>query len=162
MVYLRMKRLVILLLCVFSWQTWAQEHSQTPVRMSTAEYQTRILYYVNAYRAKHHLPALQMKSTISKIAALHSHDMANHRTAFGHTGFNGRIKRLYQQYDSCRGAAENVAFYRLDPKRLVDAWVASPGHRRNIEGHYNLTGIGIAYGKKGWAYYTQIFLSSAS
>ena len=124
------------------------------------EYQKKILYYVNEFRAKHHLAPLKMVNTISTEAAQHSRDMANKRMSFGHQGYNGRIKRLYKKVTLCRGGAENVAYYKLDAKKLVDAWVASPGHRQNIMGNYNLTGIGIAHGKKGWAYYTQIFLRS--
>ena len=129
-------------------------------RASDAEHQKMILYYVNAYRSKHHLSPLKMSTVISLEATQHSRDMASKAMPFGHTNFNGRIKRLYQQFKDCRGGAENVAYYKLDTKKLVEQWVASPGHRRNIEGSYNLTGIGIAHGKTGWAYYTQIFLRS--
>ena len=122
--------------------------------------QKMILYYVNAYRAKHHLSPLTMNNAISKEAAQHSRDMATKKMGFGHTGFSGRIKRLYRIIPQCNGGAENVALYKLDAKKLVDAWIASPGHRRNIEGHYNLTGIGIAHGRTGWAYYTQMFIRS--
>ena len=122
--------------------------------------QKMILYYVNAYRAKHHLTPLKMNNAISQEAAQHSRDMATKSMGFGHTGFSGRITRLYRKIPQCNGGAENVALYKLDAKKLVDAWIASPGHRRNIEGHYNLTGIGIAHGRTGWAYYTQMFIRS--
>jgi uncharacterized protein YkwD len=123
-----------------------------------ARIQNDILYYVNAYRAKHRLSPLKMSSVISHEATQHSRHLASKRIPFGHDGFNGRIKRLYAHFKECRGGAENVAYYKIDPKVLVEKWVASPGHRRNIEGRYNLTGIGIAHAKKGWAYYTQIFV----
>jgi len=132
-------------------------HQNTDIK---TDYQQQILYYVNQYRMKHHLSALKMNSAISSEAAKHSRDMASKAMPFGHTGYNGRIKRLYTKFGQCRGGAENVAYYRLGAKKLVDAWIASPGHRQNIVGNYNLTGIGIAYSKKGWAYYTQIFLRS--
>jgi uncharacterized protein YkwD len=128
--------------------------------VSVSEQQTMILYYVNQYRIKHHLAPFKMSRIISKEAEKHSKNMAKHKIPFGHEGFNGRIKRLYRQVKNCNGGAENVAYYKVDAKKLVEQWIASPGHRRNIEGPYNVTGIGIAYGKKGWAYYTQIFLRS--
>ncbi len=139
----------------------AMAAAQVNKKMTTdTDNQKMILYYVNAYRLKHHLTPLKMSHVISVEAAKHSQDMASKAKPFGHDDFNGRIKRLYQQIKECRGGAENVAYYKLDAKKLVEQWVASPGHRRNIEGNYNLTGIGIAHGKKGWAYYTQIFLRS--
>ncbi|WP_237758087.1 CAP domain-containing protein [Legionella oakridgensis] len=125
---------------------------------SDAYYQTLILQYINEYRLKHHLSPLQMNSVMSLEAKKHSQDMANKSIPFGHQHFDARIQRLYKEIKNCRGGAENVAYYKLDAKKLVDAWIASPGHRRNIQGHYNLTGIGIAHSKQGWAYYTQIFL----
>ena len=127
--------------------------------MSNADYQKQILFYVNEYRAKHHLSPLVMSYEASAEAAKHSREMANHSIPFGHKGFGGRIKRLYQKNKHCRGGAENVAYYRMDAKKLVSGWIASRGHRRNIEGHYNITGIGVANSnKKGWAHFTQIFL----
>ena len=129
-------------------------------QVTPTDQQTMILYYVNQYRIKHHLAPLKMMNVISQEAAIHSRDMASHAMSFGHDGFNGRIKRLYQKIKDCNGAAENVAYYKVDAKKLVEQWVASRGHRQNIEGNYNLTGIGIAYSKKGWAYYTQIFIRS--
>lgn len=133
----------------------ASTHHQA---VSNAVYEQQILHYVNAYRAKYHLKPLTINHRISHEAAMHSRAMATHNTGFGHQGFSGRIKRLYQQIKPCRGGAENVAYYRLSPKQLVDAWMKSAGHRRNILGPYNLTGIGIAHAKTGWAYFTQIFL----
>lgn len=126
--------------------------------LSDAAYRQAILHYVNVYRIKHHLAPLTLKNTISQEAQKHSRDMAVSATPFGHHGFNQRIQRLYQKYPKSRGGAENVAYYKLDAKKLVDAWIASRGHRQNILGNYNLTGIGIAHNKKGWGYYTQIFI----
>ena len=147
---------------VHTHQTQAPQVHQHQAVASDAEQQTMILYYVNAYREKHHLAPLQMNRVISREATKHSRDMASHAMPFGHNEFNGRIKRLYQQIRECRGGAENVAYYRINDKKLVDGWIASRGHRQNILGGYNLTGIGIAHGKTGWAYYTQIFLRSDS
>lgn len=153
------KHVVMAASIILSQQTLATVHNHETM-VTDAEQQKMILYYVNAYRAKHHLAPLNMVNVISQEAAKHSRDMASHRMPFGHNDFNGRIKRLYQQIKECHGGAENVAYYKLDAKKLVEQWIASPGHRRNIEGNYNLTGIGIAHGKKGWAYYTQIFIHS--
>ncbi|MFY7698548.1 MAG: CAP domain-containing protein [Legionella sp.] len=124
--------------------------------------QLSILHYINQYRASRNLPPLKLLSPISREAARHSQQMAAQVINFGHQNFQRRMATICQQIKTCNGGAENVAYYRLDAKALVDEWIASPGHRHNIEGHYNLTGIGIAFGKKGWAYYTQIFIRNSS
>lgn len=122
--------------------------------------QKLILQYINEYRIKRHLQPLTLNTDISREAQKHSQAMANQSVPFGHTHFNDRIKRVYQAVGNGQGGAENVAYYKMDAKRLVEGWLASSGHRRNIEGHYNITGIGIAHGKPGWGYFTQIFVLS--
>ncbi len=41
---------------------------------------------------------------------------------------------------------------------VVKQWLLSPGHRQNIRGNYNLTGIGVARDERGRPYYTQMFV----
>jgi uncharacterized protein YkwD len=45
-------------------------------------------------------------------------------------------------------------------REVVDNWLKSPMHKKNIEGAFNLTGIGVAADKKGTLYFTQIFVSN--
>lgn len=120
--------------------------------------QADILRYVNQYRHTRGLEPLTLNPILSKEAKKHSQDMATHKLPFGHQYFDQRIKSIYQQIKGCRGGAENIAYNYNDTKVLVDGWVKSSGHRRNIQGHYNLTGIGIARDAQQKIYYTQIFI----
>ncbi|KTD08483.1 CAP domain-containing protein [Legionella jamestowniensis] len=120
--------------------------------------QKGILLYVNEYRAKKGLKPLKMNNLISKEAEIHSREMAMHKIGFGHKDFNKRIKRIYTEIQDCRGGAENVAYNYKDAQDVVKNWLTSPGHRRNILGNYNLTGIGLARDSRGKIYFTQIFL----
>jgi uncharacterized protein YkwD len=45
----------------------------------------------------------------------------------------------------------------MSAREVVDGWLHSPGHRRNIEGDFKLTGIGLAFGHNGNIFFTQIF-----
>ena len=54
--------------------------------------------------------------------------------------------------------AENVAYGAETAEEVVRMWLKSPGHKKNIEGKYNYTGIGIARGRNGQLYYTQLFI----
>lgn len=116
-----------------------------------------ILYYVNLHRRAIRLASLQLNNSESAIAAQHSRDMATGRAPFGHTGFHERISKLNKQVGPIRVAAENVAYGQMSAKEVVDGWLGSPGHRRNIEGNFRLTGIGLARDRNGRVYYTQIF-----
>jgi uncharacterized protein YkwD len=125
---------------------------------SDAAIQQDILKYINQYRTQHGLNTLKLDPVISQEATRHSQDMAAHRIPFGHQYFSLRIKRLYARIKDARAGAENVAFNYKNTKELVRLWTLSRGHQRNIVGHYNLTGIGVARDNNGKIYYTQMFL----
>jgi uncharacterized protein YkwD len=117
---------------------------------------------VNNYRKSRKLPALQLNSNISEQARIHSQNMARGKVAFSHDGFHNRAKIISQKI-SYQAVAENVAFnmgYSDPVKEAVEGWIKSAGHRHNMEGNYNLTGMGIALNPKGEYYFTQIFMKT--
>ncbi|MBA2651953.1 MAG: CAP domain-containing protein [Tatlockia sp.] len=124
--------------------------------------QKAILFHVNEYRSKLHLKPLQMNNLMSEEAAKHSRDMASHALPFGHKNFDKRISRLYAKIKGCQGGSENVAYNYKDGRDVVRNWLTSSGHRRNIEGNFNLTGIGLARDEKGKLYFTQMFIRTAN
>lgn len=145
-----------LLQCQFTFAT------KTPTNPpSDTAITANILATLNHYRITHRLPPLKTNTIIAAEAKKHSMDMANHRLIFGHQGFPNRIKRICRRIKGCNGGAENVAF-NYKPNVVAKGWLASPGHKRNIDGHYNLTGIGIARDKNGKLYYTQIFIRASN
>jgi uncharacterized protein YkwD len=84
--------------------------------------------------------------------------MARGKMRFGHGGFNERIEAAGVPFTS---AAENVGQNQGfdDPAdQAVKGWLESHGHRTNIEGRYNLTGIGAARSRNGTLFFTQIFI----
>lgn len=119
----------------------------------------RVLELINDHRSHIGLRPLKMNDAIPPIAEQHSHNMALKRTPFGHKGFDARMESVSTKVPS-NSWAENVAFGSDDPKEIVDMWLNSSGHRKNIEGNYDQTGIGIAVSKDGYYYYTQIFVKS--
>ncbi len=118
-----------------------------------------ILQEVNAYRATKRLKPLQMVSLISEAATKHSKDMGRGRVPFGHDGFDNRMDKIMGKIQNANACAENVAFGKFTAQEVVKRWIQSPGHRRNIEGNYNMTGIGVVRGKDGYPYFTQIFIN---
>jgi uncharacterized protein YkwD len=84
--------------------------------------------------------------------------MASGRVPLGHSGFQQRVQMIGIPF---RGAAENVAYnmgYSDPAKQAVDGWIKSTGHRTNIEGNFNLTGVGVVRNARGEYYFTQIFI----
>ena len=84
--------------------------------------------------------------------------MATGKTPLGHDGFNSRIQRISSQLGKVNRSAENVAYGSRTAKDVVNGWLSSPGHRQNIEGDFNLTGIGVARNSRGEFYFTQLFI----
>ncbi|MDX1837480.1 CAP domain-containing protein [Legionella taurinensis] len=150
------KNAVLLVLLVMS--VFAQSVGAAALEDRYAHDQQLVLDEVNKYRQSKGLKPLVMNKFMSHEAAIHSQDMASKRMAFGHIDFNKRIKRIYDAIQLCRSGSENVAYFKVGPREVVRRWLTSPGHRRNIEGNFNMTGVGIAHDKRGYIYYTQIFV----
>jgi uncharacterized protein YkwD len=118
--------------------------------------ETEILQFVNEDRKQHDLRLLQINSRESSLALKHSEDMAKGKVKFGHDGFNSRAKIIQKELGATE-IGENVASGLMTAREVVDGWLNSPGHKKNIEGDFLLTGIGYARDKKGEIYFTQIF-----
>lgn len=135
--------------------------SNTSIRTNTVDLDNMeedILFYVNKFRKSHGLAPLQLNETICIEARQHSRDMATGRSKFGHSGFDDRADHLKEKLGKIQGVAENVAYGYLSAKAVVDGWIKSPGHRKNLLGNYNLIGIGVAKGDKNTLFYTQVFI----
>jgi uncharacterized protein YkwD len=118
-----------------------------------------VLKGINAYRTSQGLPPLHANTAITSIAKGHSANMASNQVPFSHDGFKQRMQRIFAEFPATKGLAENVAFSdRDDTDIIVNQWLGSRLHRKNILGNYNLTGIGIAHGDHNRVYITQIFV----
>lgn len=114
---------------------------------------TATLCLVNDERARFGEPGLIEDSRLSGAAAAHSHDM-DARHYFEHVSPGGqtllmRIRASGFILNANVGytLGENLAWGTLwlgTPHAIVNAWMASPGHRANILNRsYRYTGIGI-------------------
>ncbi len=116
---------------------------------------------VNEHRVSQGLKPLTFNPKIAAIARRHSQDMATGRVGFSHGGFESRREKI-AGFIAQPWVGENVAANNGDflyaGEGAVSGWLQSPGHRRNIEGSYDLTGVGIAQGPAGEYYFTQLFV----
>lgn len=115
---------------------------------------------VNQYRLARNLPSLRLDPRLSEVARRHSQDMAQGTAAFSHDGFDRRVREI-GRIVPYRKAGENLAVNKgyADPVAVsVRGWIDSPGHRRNLEGEFDLTGIGVAKNPRGEYYFTQLFV----
>ena len=122
---------------------------------TAAQARAAVLCLVNQERASRGLPGLRADATLATLAFAHSRDMVV-RGYFAHTSPEGRT------YESRVKAArwvspkrrwrigENISWGTgpmATPAGVVQRWMTSPGHRRNIlHPAFRLAGVGIAAG----------------
>ena len=112
----------------------------------------------NDFRKANGLPSLQINDHLNELAQKHSEAMAKGSTSFGHDGFDKRNARATASIKTLSSFAENVAYGPETAAQVVENWKNSAGHRRNMLGKsYKIIGVGIARGKNGQLFYTQIF-----
>lgn len=119
----------------------------------------RTIELINQIRAKNNLKPLKCWNQLCDIARGHSVNMAEKIVSFGHGGFEKRAKSVKSDR-FIYAFGENVAYnfnYKDPVKVAVDGWMESSGHRKNILGDYNETGVGIAQNSRGEWYLTQLF-----
>jgi uncharacterized protein YkwD len=117
---------------------------------------------INQYRKSIGLNSLIWDKTISQQSRIHSANMANGKFPLGHDQFEQRAEMIMTKIAYSQ-VAENVAFNYgfTDPAtQAVKGWLKSPGHKKNIEGKFDLAGVGVVKNSKGEYYFTQIFVAS--
>jgi len=126
-----------------------------------AAWEARAHGMVNDYRVAQGLPPLGYDPRIADLAREHSQQMSTGRRDFGHDQFSERFEAL-QQIVRLRSAAENVAYDSRNPPvaSMVHGLIRSPGHRRNIEGSFDVTGVGITQSSDGIFYLSQLFVAT--
>ncbi|NQU37139.1 MAG: CAP domain-containing protein [Actinobacteria bacterium] len=102
---------------------------------------------------------LAASSRLQSVAQAHSQDMATNNY-FDHTNQQGQspFDRMAAAGYSYWAAGENIAAGQPTPAAVVQAWLDSPGHCRNImSADYTELGVGVATGGRYGIYWTQNF-----
>jgi len=134
-------------------------HPNTPTKDGTPEVNLNyaILKLINRHRAGQYLSPLQMNPHIQVIATEHAQNMADGTIPFGHQDFEARAKMLLSKLHGL-SVVENVASGQENAPSIVNSWLDSDRHRTNIEGDFNLTGIGVAKSENQKMFYCQILI----
>ncbi len=153
---------VLALIGAFGCASGRELPAQDP---STRRIEVEVLRLTNAYRRSRSLSPLREAPTLAGLARGHSGDLARRRpTHVDHLGLMNRFDRASKSIGLI-SLAENVA--RMGRQRprpatwVVDSWIASAVHRRNIEGDYDLVGVGVFQREDGYYFFTQIFGGTA-
>ena len=136
----------------------------TPAGASAGRYvatEARIFDLINSERSHRGLPALVYNAQLDRMAKIQAENMAYFQK-MAHTLPESQLPTLgdrarYTGYLFGR-LAENVALGYPNAETVVQGWMNSSGHRRNIlDGTVEETGIGIARSSAGGLYFCQVF-----
>ncbi len=133
----------------------------TPPPSGYGATESRILNLINAQRKSQGLRPLAYNPQLDQMAKIQAGNMARYQR-MAHTLPNANLPTLgdrarYVGYAYGK-IAENVALGYPNAETVVEGWMNSTGHRRNIlDREVVETGIGIARSSAGGLYYCQVF-----
>jgi uncharacterized protein YkwD len=120
----------------------------------------QIVELTNLERKHKELSSLKASSLLAKVAQAHSENMAKQEKMEHNLDGKTPLQRLQAAGYAYARAHENIAAGDPDVplEDLMKAWMDSKGHRDNIlSGACTEIGVGVARGKNGQVYYTQLF-----
>lgn len=132
-----------------------------PAHAAASRVETAIVRALNRTRSRYGLPRLHQSRTLFTLAGEHSRDMAVHGTlshdSSDGTSFGDRLRRVTR----ARLMGETLVELSgaAGARRVVGAWMNSPGHREAIlTGGYHRVGVGSV--RRGrWFFVTADFTS---
>ena len=116
----------------------------------------KILQLVNAHRTSIGKESLSINDLATQLAEDHTNYMIA-QNDISHDNFDERSDRLFDEENASR-TGENVAARQRSAQEVMEAWLNSSGHRKNIEGDFTHIGISVIKNEAGQYYFTQIFL----
>lgn len=124
--------------------------------LATTTQQQEVLSYINQARSKPcqcgattypAVPALTLDSQLNSASDKFALDLATYNY-FSHTGRDGSQPwdRMTREGYSWRAAGENIAAGYSTTRAVVDGWLKSEGHCKNImSANFKNVGVGYAY-----------------
>lgn len=123
-----------------------------------AEIRQAVLDLVNAEREQAGAGSLTLNPQLNQAAQRHALDLAR-QGRLSHTGSDGstmqtRIEATEYQWSAI---GENIAMGQTDPQAVMNSWMGSSGHRRNIL-NPRFSELGLGYVEaEGRKYWVQVF-----
>ncbi len=126
---------------------------------ATSSMEEQVVALVNKERTSRGLAPLKMNWEVSRVARYKSEDMKNNKY-FSHTSptYGSPFDMLKQFNIKYKSAGENIAKGQKSASSVMNSWMNSEGHRKNILSS-NFTEIGVGYVEGGGTtYWTQMFI----
>jgi uncharacterized protein YkwD len=153
--------MIFAIFCLISHQCFAGAGIMAKINSEilTSE-ESELISLTNKVRTKAHLPPFKVDWQLMHAARDHSWHMAFHNFLshdLQQKTFMDRIKESGYDYTT---AGENIAQSQQALPHVIELWMKSPGHRKNIlHSQHEDIGVGIATSLTGKKYLTQVFAS---
>ncbi|KAI9596597.1 CAP domain-containing protein [Syncephalis fuscata] len=119
---------------------------------------TKMICLVNKFRAEKKLPPLAIDTGLNKAAQDHSVLQArNNQMSHSFAGEPGLMQRCSASGGGWNSVSENVASGQTSIEQVMNSWIASPLHLKNLVSDATHFGSGMALGNGGQTYWTQDF-----
>ena len=127
----------------------AEPTKETEADNGLSEFEQQVVNLTNEERAKAGLPELEVDTELSKVAQAKSEDMRdNNYFAHNSPTYGSPFDMMNQFGVDYQSAGENIAKGQQTPEEVVNAWMNSEGHRKNIM-NGSFTHIGVGYVEEG-------------
>lgn len=122
------------------------------------QYALKVIELVNAERAKVDVGPVTETEMLYIAASARAKEL---EALFSHTRIDGREGfSILSDFDIARNAwSENIGAGQKTPQQIVDGWMNSDGHRKNLlNPNYTKIGVGIYMDASGRLYWAQLFI----
>ena len=133
-----------------------KEYELTLILPETKTIEIEVLELINEHRNSLNLNQLQSMPILKSVANRHTRDMIRDGK-YSHNNFYLRSEYIKFKTNAAT-VSENVAYGYHNASSMVNAWVSSGGHRRNIESNATHFDISIEPDINGRLYTTNIFI----
>lgn len=130
---------------------------------SLAQITGRVVDRSNLYRARVGAKPLTQNAQLSAAAQKHAENMASQNRLAHQLDGKGFLERSQGEGYTFLTGGENIAEGAWSSSHVVEMWMRSPGHRRNLlSSGYSEIGVGTAWAEDGTRYDVQVFGRPAS
>lgn len=150
---------------IFSLNSCSSEDSDAQTADSSAQkvesysynsIELETMTVINKYRISVGLKPLEKINHMSFKSEEHVNYMITNNVV-NHNDFVARSENIMKTLGA-KTVSENIAYNYNTPEAVLNAWLASPSHKANIEGNHTHFGIAIKENPtNGRKYYTNIF-----
>ena len=144
--YLLHTLLIVSIVCTLNSCSSDNASSSDVSSIKVAEYtynatELETMKLLNAYRVSVGLSPLEKINHMSYKSEEHDNYMIANNVV-NHNDFVARSENIMKVLGA-KTVSENIAYNYSTPQAAVNAWLASPGHKENIEGNFTHLGIAI-------------------